>query len=217
MLASAALIAGGIMAANPATAAEEEAPVATEANPANGPEAQLSAADAALLTQLEAATNTSTGTFDAQAALAAGADPSAVADFAATYSSAGRSVVHLDAGTANLVSPAATDIVAAAATCSGARGYTGFWGWGWQTALDSCDTDLLMTSIAGGGGGIAAVGGVIAAATGPGAPAGGIVAAAGGLVAAGAGIIAICKAASREKQAIYLNVYVTGSVGCWGQ
>jgi hypothetical protein len=57
----------------------------------------------------------------------------------------------------------------------------------------------------------------VIAASGVGAPEGAVAAAAGGLVAAGGPIIQVCKAASYEKQAIYLNAYVSGAVGCWGQ
>ncbi|KIC60037.1 hypothetical protein RM52_01095 [Microbacterium hominis] len=94
---------------------------------------------------MESATDTATGVFDAEAALAAGVSDSDVADDAATYTAAGNDVV------------------------------------GMTSSVDAQTTPQART------------------------------------VAAGAGIIAICKAASREKQAIYLNVYVTGGVGCWGQ
>ncbi|PPG20751.1 hypothetical protein C5D16_09685 [Rathayibacter toxicus] len=49
------------------------------------------------------------------------------------------------------------------------------------------------------------------------APAGAITAAAGGVAEAGAGIVGICKAASYDAKAIYLNAFVTGGVCCWGQ
>lgn len=89
-LAAAALLAGGLLRASPATAAE---------NPASSPSAQHPPRRPGL------AAVGMTSSVDAQ------------------------------------TTPQARTVAAAAATCSGARGYTGFWGWGWQTALDSCDTD----------------------------------------------------------------------------
>lgn len=135
---------------------------------------------------------------------------------ASSYEAAGASIVSLDDGTAGEATAASQRVMAAAAACTGDRGYTGFWGWGWQWALNSCDTNLLMAAYVAGGSVTSAVGGVIAA-TGVGAPAGAITIAAGGLVAAGAPVVAVCQAASYEKNAIYLNAFVTGGIGCWAQ
>ena len=220
-----ALVGGGLMTAAPASASEivtpADAPAPGQSQsvapaPAPGSQSPLPAAEQEMLEKLVAATDLDNQVFDAAAALDSGVGDSAVADYAAAYQTQG-SVVNLPAVTQAEASEAGLSIAAAASSCTGARGYTGFWGWGWQTALNSCDTDLLMAAIAGTGGVTAGVGGVIAAATGPGAPVGGIVAAAGGLIAAGSGIILICKNASYDYKAIYLNVFVTGGVGCWGQ
>lgn len=214
ILTGAALALTATLGAAPATAAGA-AEVPAPDDMTTGPAAELNAADKAELEALIAATDQEAGVFDASVALGAGVDASAVADFATSYEAAGLSVINLDSEIA--AEPSAAGLrVAAAAACTGDRGYTGFWGWGWQWALNSCDTNLLMAALAGGGGGIAAVGGVLTAA-GVTAPAGAVTAAAGGLVAAGAGIVGICKAASYEKSAVYINAYVSGSVGCWGQ
>ncbi|MGN7187735.1 hypothetical protein [Microbacterium enclense] len=210
-----AVVVGFALAPSAAHAAETTTPPSASA-PATGPEASLSAADQAELETLLAATDSATGTFDAAKALGAGASEQAVADYAASYEAAGQNVTGLVETVRAQTSEAGERVAAAASSCTGDRGYTGFYGWGWQWALNSCDTDLLMAALAGGGGAVAAVGGVISAA-GVTAPAGAVTAAAGGLVAAGAGIVSICKAASYEKKAIYLNAFVTGSVGCWGQ
>lgn len=140
-LAAAALLAGGLLTSSPATAAENPASSPSAQHPLDGPVSQLSAAEERALSRLESATDTATGVFDAEAALAAGVSASDVADYAATYTAAGNDVVGMTSSVDAQTTPQARTVAAAAATCSGARGYTGFWGWGWQTALDSCDTD----------------------------------------------------------------------------
>ena len=149
-------------------------------------------------------------------ALATGASESDVADYAAAYQASGREVSNLSIRVQNQITDTGERVAAAAAACTGSRGYTGFYGWGWQYSLNSCDTDLLIAALFGGGSAVAAVGGVISAA-GVTAPVGAITAAVGALIAAGAGPVSICKAASYTKKAIFLNVFVIGTVGCWGQ
>jgi len=210
-----AVVVGVTLAPSAAQAVETSDPPSASA-PAVGSAASLPAADQVELEQLLAATDGATGTFDATKALGTGANEQAVADYATSYRAAGQNVIGLPEPVREQASEAGGRVAAAASSCTGNRGYTGFYGWGWQWALNSCDTDLLMAAVAGGGGAVAAVGGIISAA-GVTAPAGAITAAAGGLVAAGAGIVGICKAASYEKKAIYLNAYLSGSVGCWGQ
>lgn len=201
----------------PQAAQATEPPVSPSATtPVMGPEAALSAQEQRELQSLLSATDPSRGTFDVTKARDLGASEQAIADFATSYQAAGRSVLGLTVTTQIQRSDVGERVAAAAASCTGTRGYTGFYGWGWQWALNSCDTDLLMAALAGVGGGTAAVGGIISAA-GVTAPAGAVTAAVGGLIAAGAGVIGICKAASYEAKAIYLNAYVIGSVGCWGQ
>ena len=193
----AALICTTAFVATPAVAAEMSPTEATPTaeSPLLGPEATLSPADKAQLEVLLNATNLEVGVFDAAQAVTAGASLVAVADYAATYEASGAVVANSTPNLLSSTSAVGERLAAAALSCTGARGYTGFYGWGWQWALNSCDTDLLMAALAGGGGATAAVGGVISA----------------------AGVVGICKAASYEAKAIYPNAFVTGGVGCWGQ
>jgi hypothetical protein len=216
-LAGMALALTATLVAAPAQAAEppaEQAPP-TAAAPLLGPVGTLTAAQSTEFEILLASTDATTGVFNAEQALAAGAPAPAVADYAAAFQASGQGVANVTPGLQAQATESGAQ-VAAAASCAGARGYTGFYGWGWQWALNSCDTDLLIAALAGGGGSIAAVGGLISAA-GVTAPAGAVTAAAGGLVVAGAGVVGICKAASYDTKSIYLNSFVAGGIGCWGQ
>lgn len=211
------VLAAGLVAA-PAHAVETPPGVAppTAEAPLTGPVGTLTAAQTTELEILLASTDASTGVFNADQALFAGASAAAVADFAVAYQAGGLKASNVDPGLQAQATASGERVAAAAASCAGARGYTGFYGWGWQWALNSCDTDLLMAALAGGGGSVAAIGGIISAA-GVTAPVGAITAAVGGLVAAGAGVVGICKAASYDTKSIYLNAFVVGGVGCWGQ
>lgn len=199
ILSTALVFSGGAAA----TAAEPSAPVS---------HSTMSPEQTASLEALLSANDSSTRTFTVAHATTAGAAPQDVADFSAMLKLSGWTVV---GETVAAPSIAAAEVVTTFASCTGNRGYTGFYGWGWQWALNSCDTDLLIQALLAGGGGTAAVGGVLTA-VGI-APAGGITAAVGALIAAGAGPIQVCKTASYGAHAIYLNVFATGSIGCWGQ
>jgi len=159
---------------------------------------------------LTSATDREARTFDSDEAVAAGVDEQAVAEYAAAF----QNTAGLPSeGQDSRVMPGSTTTVAA---CTGKRGYTGFYGWGWQTALNSCETNLLIGAMGAGGGGAYAISGVLVAAGVP-APAAAVTAAVGGLITAGVGVVSVCKAASYTKNAIYLDAFVTGGVGCWGQ
>ena len=212
-----ALVVSAGLAGSPASASEPEASSPPSADaPLLGPESSLTADQRVELEALVAATDPATAVFDADEALGAGVSDTAVADFAAAYQARGLGVSNLSPEVQGKTTAAGELIAASASSCTGARGYTGFYGWGWQFALNSCDTDLLIAALAGGGGATAAVGGVISAA-GVTAPAGAVTAAVGGLIVAGAGVVGICKAASYDAKAIYLNAFVIGNIGCWGQ
>lgn len=174
----------------------------------------LTAGQEAELNALDAATSHALETFDPAAAAAAGASEAGIADYAYVLNSQGWTVVNEEFPTAR-ASTVAIETAAAAAACTGRSGYTGFYGAFWQWALNSCQTDTLIAAVAAGGGGTAAIGGLLTA-LGV-APAGAITAAVGGLVVAGSGFLTVCKTASYGVHAIYLNAYVTGGVGCWGQ
>ena len=193
----AALLMATVFVASRASAVEvapiEASPSAE--SPMLGPEATLSPADTAPLEILLDATDCEAGVFDAEQAVAAGASSSAVADFAATYRASGEVATNLTPNLLSSTSATGERIAAAASSCTSARGTTGFFGWGWQWALNSCDTDLLIAALAGGGGAATAGGGIVSAA-GVTAPAGGNHSSGRGLVAAGAGVVGIGKAAS---------------------
>lgn len=185
--------------------------------------AKLSEAQSAELESLVGASDFANSTFDSDAALMSGVAETAVADYALVLEADGWTVN--GANTISLraeASPSGTEVAAAAAACTGKRGYTGFYGAFWQFALNSCDTETLIASVAAAGGSTAAIGAAIAAvgalpSSGLSVPAGAITAAVGGLIAAGAGPLTVCKTASYGVHAIYLNAFVTGGIGCWGQ
>lgn len=151
--------------------------------------------------------------FDARAAESAGASAESIADFAQILSGGGWTIANGE----SLAEPSAlaVDVSNEVRACTGYSGYKGFFGGFWQWGLNSCLTDSLIATVAGGGGSAVAIGGVLAAAgIAPGAA---ITAAAGALAGMSAGFLGICKTASYGVHAIYLNAYVTGNVGCWGQ
>ncbi|WP_431030940.1 hypothetical protein [Plantibacter sp. RU18] len=151
--------------------------------------------------------------FDIEAAQAAGASPESIADFATIVGGAGWTVEN--GATTVEASDLAVEIAAEVRACTGATGYTGFHGAFWQWGLDSCLTDSLIAAVASGAGSGVAIGGVLAAAGL--APAAALSAAIGALTGMSAGFLKVCQTASYGAHAIYLNAYVTGNVGCWGQ
>lgn len=218
-LRSVGVVVGSVLAAGfavPAQAAEATPPPTSPDTAIVSTASVLTAAQEAELNALDSATDHTTLTFDPVAASAVGASAEGIADYALVLQSRGWTTLSQDSVTAS-ASDVATAIVSARAKCTGKRGYTGFHGAFWQWALNSCDTNLLITSVVagGGGGGVAAIGALLAS-LGI-APAGAITAAVGGVIAAGAGPLKICQAASYGANAIYMNTFVTGGVGCWGQ
>lgn len=210
-----AIVIAGTALAGPAHAGQ--APSASPgATAITGTGSDLSLSEKLDLEKLLAATDQPAGIFDAAKAVASGVGPGPVADFAASYEAAGKRVSGLSSEVKAQISEVGDRIIHTLRSCTGKSGYTGFWGWGWQVALNSCDTDLLIAAMLSGGGGAGAIAGILAA-TGVGLPVAAITAAVGGLIAAEAGIVQVCKAASYDDEAIYLNAFVTGGVGCWGQ
>lgn len=209
----AALLVGGLAA--PASATEVEDP---ELTPVPAAEAVLSEAQIAELEALYESTDSASRTFDAAAAVASGATEQGTADYASVLVAEGWAVQ------GETVEPtAATQSIASAlAACTGRSGYTGYYGWGWQWGLNSCQTDTLIAAVNLGAGGATAVGAVFAAiGLIPGAaPVAVPVAVVSGAVAAviayGSLGLNVCKTASYGVHAIYLNLYYT-SVRCWGQ
>ncbi len=72
-------------------------------------------------------------------------DSTPVADYAVSYQAARKQVTVLSPAVQAHTSAAGKHVVAADANCTGTYGYTGFYGWGWQWALNSCDTDLVIS------------------------------------------------------------------------
>lgn len=209
----AALLVGGLAA--PASATE---PVEPEPTPVATEESVLSDEQAAELELLYGATDPAARAFDADLAVASGASPEGTADYAAVLTAEGWDV----RGETVDPSAGAREVAGVAAACTGVSGYTGYYGWGWQWGLNSCQTDTLIAAVFQGAGGAAAIGGVFAAiglipAAAPvGIPAAVISGAVGGVIAFGGLSLTTCKTASYGVHAIYLNLYYA-SVGCWGQ
>lgn len=194
------------------------APAATAApapdSPPAVPEQQvtLSPAEAAELEGLLSASDFAAKSFDPTAAVAAGVEATAIADYATVVAAGGWTISSPASLTAQASESAQLAAVGVAA-CTGRSGYTGFYGAFWQIALNSCQTESLILAIRGVGGGAAAIGGLLAAI---GFPGGAIAAAVGVLIVANPWPLDVCKAAS-GKHAIYINIFVVGGVGCWGQ
>lgn len=146
--------------------------------------------------------------FDYGAAVAAGVRTDFAADFATGVVAGGGEITNAPADvSAGSTAEAAT--ILAAAACSGRNGSGVYW-WGWQTALDSCNTSVLINAMWAGAG-VAALAGIISSETGVGAAAGGIAAAA---LTIGAGALGIC---ASWGNGIYWNTLYTGTPFCWGQ
>lgn len=174
------------------------------------------ASEGALLTaeeisNLEALTSASKDdagpVFDAELAGELGASVASIAEYSDGFVAAG----------GRLAQPSAGERPAAVNACNGGSGFTGWYWFGPQVAMNSCQTDLLMagigTAIAGGG-----LYTLSSALTVAGLPSSAVVGVATGVVALGLGFLSICKAAS-SNGAIYLNGGIPGIIvpSCWGQ
>jgi hypothetical protein len=161
-----------------------------------------------------AASDPTTKTFDAVAAVSNGASPQGVADYGFVLSAAGWTVT----GAIKAPSDAAAKIaVFAAASCKGFNGYHGnYQPWGFQFGVNSCNTTKLISSAglgAAGAGGVAAVLTLIGA-TGVGLPISTVTAA---IITFGMAAINQCQAYS-SNGAIWLNLLGAAvTVSCWGQ
>ena len=170
--------------------------------------APLTAEEISNLEALTSASKDDAGpVFDAELAGLLGASDASIVEFSDGFVAAG----------GRLELPSAGERLAAVNACSGSSGFTGWYWFGPQTAMNSCQTDLLMagigTAIAGGGLYMAA-----SALTVAGLPSTAVVGVATAVVAVGLGFLSICKAAS-SNGAIYLNGGIPGLVSpsCWGQ
>lgn len=214
-IATAAIVAVSLFAVAPAHAETlppspevEGSAVAAEGTP-------LTPAQEAELTALVDAADLENQIFDVAAATEAGVSESQIADFSYVVAANGWEIVGAQ-DVDQLLSSASSSLVTSYSGCTGANGYTGYWGWGWQWAANSCITDSLIAGAAAGAGGVGAIAAILTAIP-PAAAAAPIAYAAGAVVAAGGGFLAACKTFSYGVHAIYLNINSAGAPGCWGQ
>lgn len=216
-----ALLLGSLVVATPASATTEAPSRATKADVRPDASTQKSVVRPVKLTAqqvldvnaISAASYAATRTFDATAALAAGASADSVAGAAAVYLSGGWAVRgEVPADTA----AGATALISALAACAGRNGYRGyFFPWGSQFAANSCNTSKLIAAAALGAAGAGVLAGVLTliGVTAIATPIATVVAMVLGF---GAAAMAACQAFS-PKSAIYLNVGGSPVASCWGQ
>jgi len=212
LVATSALILGGLAFAVPANAAPVSASAVAAA--ATEPEAvTLTAQQTTDVNAISAASDTVNQSFDATSAVQAGASETAVADAAAVLSTGGWTVTGAVDASASVASQ---KVVAAAAACAGSNGYQGyFFPIGSQFASDSCNTTKIIAAV---GLGIAGAGVVTAAlvligVTAAAAPVAGLVTA---IIAFGAAALVTCQAFS-SNGAILINLGGAPTASCWGQ
>ncbi|WP_372967623.1 hypothetical protein [Microbacterium sp.] len=189
----------------------------TPSDPA--PVVEISAEEQANLDALLAASDTSgeVAVFDVDRALELGADQSAVQEFAAGFVESGGTLAAAASTTATEISKGTESSAMALAACRGKNGFTGYYWFGPQTAMDSCNTSALINGItlaAAGGGTYAAASALTVA----GLPAAAVVGVISGILGIGVAFLNICKDTS-SVNAIYLNGGVAGVVppSCWAQ
>lgn len=172
---------------------------------------QLTVAQQAEIDAVVIATDGDAQTFYTDVAREAGADETAIADYAVILADAGWTID--GPYTSTLASDTAAMAVAA---CTGVSQYNGyFFPIGFQWALNSCDTDTFIAAlkvIVAGGSGVAAV----ALLSKVGAPVAAVSAAVAGIAGIGVAVTELCKTAS-PKKAVYINSGGTVPPSCWGQ
>ncbi|BAJ74552.1 outer membrane protein [Microbacterium testaceum StLB037] len=198
------------------------APAANAAEPAAEPApavAELPAAEQANLDALLAASDTSgeVPVFNIDDALARGADRAATEQFAATFVQTGGTLTGTSSPESATISESSSVVALAAADCRGRTGFTGYYWFGPQTALDSCLTTTLINgiSIAAAGGGVYTAASALTVA---GLPSSAVVGVVSAVLALGVVFLNVCKDTS-SINAIYLNGGVPGVVSpsCWAQ
>lgn len=146
-----------------------------------------------------------TTSFDYEEAVANGVEPQVASDYAAVL---GASSDLVTAG--NELAP--TETAAAAAACTGESRYVGYTFWGFQWALNSCQTSQLIAAVGLGAGGIGTVTAMLAAST----TVPPVAAVAAAVVTLGGAFLATCQAFS-SNGGIYLNSGNLSAPTCWGQ
>ncbi len=191
-----------------------EAPV----EPVSAP-AEISAEEQANLDALLAASDNTgdVAVFDVDQALALGADEVATQEFATTFVEAGGTLADSASAESAKIAESSEASAMAVAACRGKTGFTGYYWFGPQTALDSCLTTTFINGIA-----VAAAGGgtyaAASALTVAGLPAAAVVGVVAAVLGLGVAFLTICKDTS-SVNAIYLNGGVAGVVppSCWAQ
>ncbi|WP_156376734.1 hypothetical protein [Yonghaparkia sp. Root332] len=198
--------------------------MAPAANAAEGaadpaPRVEISAEEQANLDALLAASDNSgdVAVFDIDQALALGADATATQEYAASFVEAGGTLAPTESSSAADVAKGTEAGAMALAACRGKNGFTGYYWFGSQTAMNSCNTQALINGItlaAAGGGTYAAASALTVA----GLPAAAVVGVIAGILGIGVAFLNICKDTS-SVNAIYLNGGVAGVVppSCWAQ
>ncbi len=195
-------------AANAADAPADPAPVA-----------EISPEERANLDVLLAASD-NTGdvpVFDIDQALRLGADQAAAQEYASAFVESGGTLAPSQSTDAADIARGIVASTGALAACRGATGFTGYYWFGPQTALDSCLTTSFINGIA-----LAAAGGgtyaAASALTVAGLPASAVVGVVAAVLGLGVVFLNICKDTS-SVNAIYLNGGVAPGIppSCWAQ
>lgn len=192
--------------------------VDTPADPAETV-ATIPAAERANLDAVLAASDNSgdTAVFDIDRALELGADEAAAEEFALAFVASGGVLADTSSAGSEQLKLKASMTVSAKAACRGRTGYTGYYWFGPQSALDSCLTTGLINGI-----GIAAAGGgtytAASALTVAGLPSSAVVGVVSAVLALGVAFLTVCRDTS-SLGAMYLNGGVPGVVApsCWAQ
>jgi hypothetical protein len=225
LVATSAVLLGGIAFAGPASAATPlpNQPAVSGNLAKLGPHPTAAVVKPVVLTAQQtldtnavfAASDQTTHRFDAASALRAGASATAVADAdaAAILADSGWSV----AGTVTAKASAAAQLViAAAAACAGRNGYHGYYvPWGYQFGANSCNTSKIIAAVGLGaaGAGVVTAALVLIGVTVVAAPIAALVTA---IIGFGAASLIVCQTFS-SNGATWINLLGTPIASCWGQ
>lgn len=180
---------------------------------------EIPAAEQANLDALLAASDNTgdVAVFDVDRALELGADETATEEFAVSFVEAGGTLAPSESTVAADAAMSSKAGAMALAACRGNTGFTGYYWFGPQTAMDSCLTTGFINGIAlaAAGGGTYAAASALTVAGLPLAAVTGVIA---GVLGVGIVFLTICKDTS-SIGAIYLNGGIPGAVppSCWAQ
>lgn len=192
---------------------------AAEAPADPAPQVEISAEEQANLDALLAASDNSgdVAVFDIDQAIKLGADQDATQQYASAWVESGGTIVGAAGPESADIAKGTEASAMALAVCRGKTGFTGYYWFGPQNALDSCLTQTFINAI-----GVAAAGGgtyaAISALTVAGLPQAAVVGVVAAVLGLGVAFLNICKDTS-SIGAIYLNGGIPGAVSpsCWAQ